>query len=221
MIEKSDNITLLAVALLKAQKEMGAALKDATNPYYKSRYADMKSVYDAIKEPLNNNGITYLQPVGEFDNIPYVETILLHESGQFISSRTPVFCAKPNDPQALGSGITYSKRYAMQAFMGLPTADDDGEAAMARNSKAQAAKQTPAPKEKQNEIVDMAFLAFEAKHQAILKEESFLHFEFDREMFENAIIKHFKALPTRKDSMKKILETVQPEEVLKEIQNGI
>jgi hypothetical protein len=215
MIEKSKNITLLAVALLKAQKEMGAALKDAKNPFFKSSYADLKAVIDAIKEPLNNNGVTFLQAVDRGEAQPSIETILLHESGQFISSRTPVFCAKPNDPQAFGSGITYSKRYALQAMLGLPTKDDDGEAAMGRKAQ----KQTSKPKSKQKDIVDMAFLAFEAKHQDILTEESFLHFEFDREMFEKAIVKEFKALPTNQASIPKIVKTIKPENVLKEKKN--
>ena len=136
MIEKSENITNLAAALLKAQKDMGTALKDATNPYFKSSYADLKAVIEAIKEPLNNNGVSFLQAVnGAGEGNPVVETMLLHESGQFLCTRTPVFCAKPNDPQAFGSGVTYSKRYALQAFLGLPTEDDDGDAGANKNQK--------------------------------------------------------------------------------------
>ena len=216
MIEKSDNITNLAAALLKAQKEIGMALKNAENPYYKSMYANMKAVINAVKEPLNNNGLSFLQAVNSDSNgKPMVETMLLHESGQYLCSKAPVYCIKADDPQAFGKGITYTKRYVLQAFLGLPTEDDDGEAAMDRNGNGTPPKATP--KTKQNEIVEMAFLAFEAKHQAILKEESFLCFEFNREAFLKAIIKHFKALPTRKDSVKKIIETVKPEEVLTEI----
>ena len=136
MLEKSENITNLAAALLKAQKAIGVAIKDAKNPYFKSNYADLKAVIEAVKEPLNENGITFLQAVNNNgQELPVIETMLLHESGQFISSVTPVFCAKPNDPQAFGSGVTYSKRYALQAMLGLPTADDDGEGAMARGKK--------------------------------------------------------------------------------------
>lgn len=217
MIEKSENITLISIALLKAQKEMGAALKDAKNPYFKSSYADLGAVIDAIKEPLNKNGITFLQAVKGDHEFPSIETMLLHESGQFLCSRTPVFCSKPKDPQAFGSGITYSKRYALQAFLGLPTKDDDGEAAMGRNSKPE--KQSSKPKQKQAAVVDIAWLEFEAKHQAILTEESFLHFEFDLEMFKKAIIKEFKALPTNKASIKTILAKIKPEDCLKEKKN--
>ena len=136
MITKSEQISNLAAALLKAQRSIGAALKSAKNPYFKSKYADLQTVIDAVKGPLNDNGITFLQAVDSDDgNVPVIDTILLHESGQYLSSRSPVFCAKPNDPQAFGSGVTYSKRYALQALLGLPTEDDDAEAAMARNGK--------------------------------------------------------------------------------------
>ena len=210
MIEKSENITNLAAALLKAQKDMGTALKDATNPYFKSSYADLKAVIEAIKEPLNNNGVSFLQAVnGAGEGNPVVETMLLHESGQFLCTRTPVFCAKPNDPQAFGSGVTYSKRYALQAFLGLPTEDDDGNAGTAKNPKQKQAT-NPAPKVKSSEIVDQAFFEFETENTDKLLE----HFVYDRAAFEKAIIKHFKKLPTNKASIKKILATVKPQDVM-------
>ena len=136
-MKQSRSLQNLAQALLKAQSKIENAKKSSKNPFFKSKYADLSEVIDAIKEPLNNNGISFLQIVDrEPDGSAVVETTLLHESGEFISGRTPVFCAKPNDPQALGSGITYSKRYGLQAICGLPTEDDDGEAAMSRQSKA-------------------------------------------------------------------------------------
>lgn len=134
-MNRSDSIAELAKALLAAQKEIDTAKKKAKNPFFKSSYADLSEVIDTVKEPLNNNGITFLQIVDESENGAVVETTLLHESGQYISGRTPVFAAKPNDPQALGSGITYSKRYGLQAIVGLPTEDDDGEKAMGRTQK--------------------------------------------------------------------------------------
>jgi hypothetical protein len=124
----SEKIDLISKALVEAQKGFGSAIKGSKNPYFKSSYADMSSVVEAIKEPLNKAGIAYIQLVtsGEKD---VVETILLHESGQFISTETKIYCTKPNDPQAFGSGITYTKRYALQAALGLPSEDDDGNAA--------------------------------------------------------------------------------------------
>jgi len=129
MIERSDEIAEIAKALLGAQKEIGVAVKGSENPYFKSSYADLQIVIESVKEPLNNNGVVFLQAVNISENGPQIVTTLLHESGQWVCSTTPVFCAKPNDPQAFGSGITYSKRYALQAILGLPTADDDGNAA--------------------------------------------------------------------------------------------
>lgn len=134
MFDKSETITKLAVSLIKAQKAIMPATKDATNPHYRSKYADLTAIIDAVKGPLNDNGIAFLQVVNA---TPAVETILLHESGEWMSSVTPVYCGKPNDPQALGSGITYAKRYGLQAMLGLPTEDDDGEAAMPRNKAAE------------------------------------------------------------------------------------
>lgn len=139
----------LAPALLKAQKAIGTAIKNAENPFLKSTYADLVSVIAAVKEPLNDNDIVFLQLVQAAENCPIietsstnpggtsvartapaycsvVETILLHSSGEQLSTVTPVFCNKPDDPQAFGSGITYVKRYALQALLGLPTDDDDG-----------------------------------------------------------------------------------------------
>lgn len=135
-MKTSETLIKISPALVKAQTEIEAASKGSKNPFFKSRYADLTEVIKTIKEPLNNNGISFLQIVDrELDGAAVVETVLLHTSGEFISGRTPVFTAKPNDPQALGSGITYSKRYGLQSICGLPTEDDDGEAAMARRPK--------------------------------------------------------------------------------------
>lgn len=214
MIERSENILSLSVALSKAQKEMGAALKNAENPYYKSKYSDFKAVIDTVKEPLNKNGISFLQAVEGGPENPTVETILLHESGQYFCIKTPIYCLKPNDPQAFGKGITYSKRYALQALLGLPSEDDDAESAMNRDDKTKSTtKSSPQAQKKANAIVEQAFFNFATEK----KDECLEHFEYSKEKFTEAVIKHFKALPTRKDSIKKILETIKPEEVMVEI----
>lgn len=132
-MHKSETIGELAKALVKAQAEIGAAAKKSANPFFKSKYADLSEVIEAVKEPLNKNGIAFLQIVDESESGAVVETTLIHESGEFLSGRTPVLTSKPNDPQAMGSAITYSKRYGLQAILGLPTEDDDGERAMSRS----------------------------------------------------------------------------------------
>lgn len=128
-MNKSESIVKLSTALLKAQKTMGGATKDAKNPFFKSTYADYGSVLEVVKGPLNENGILVLQPHVNDPGQPYVETILIHaESGEFLSSCTPVVCAKANDPQAMGSAITYARRYGLQSLLSIPSEDDDGNA---------------------------------------------------------------------------------------------
>ena len=132
-MNKSEQVDKLAAALCKAQAEMGGAVKDAKNPFFKSSYADLTSVIKAIKEPFANNGLSYSQfPVtSEGGGGVGVVTVLLHSSGQWIESEFYLPLAK-KDPQGGGSAITYARRYALQAMAGIPTADDDAEAAMMR-----------------------------------------------------------------------------------------
>lgn len=131
---KSESVLKLAPALLKTQKEMGSAVKDAKNPYYKSSYADLNSVREAVTPALHNNGCILLQPTVTIDGKPFVETMILHESGEFICSYTEVVCSKPNDPQAYGSAISYARRYGLQSLLSVGTADDDAESATIRQT---------------------------------------------------------------------------------------
>lgn len=142
---KSESITKLSVALLKAQSLMGSATKSSSNPYFKSKYADLGAVLEACKEALNTNGIIILQPIGKNEHGTYVETVLLHESGEFITSITPVVFSKENDPQAQGSAITYGRRYGLQSLISLPAEDDDGEGAMKRSKKEAASRKVESP----------------------------------------------------------------------------
>ena len=129
-MDKSDSIANIAPALVKAQAKIKAALKDSTNPHFKSKYADLESVVDAVKGPLNEQGITFLQAVYGADSGPMVETMLLHTSGEWLSSTLQIPASK-HDAQGFGSAITYGRRYGLQAMCGVPSADDDGNAATA------------------------------------------------------------------------------------------
>jgi|SRR5271165_1661854 len=131
---KSETIAKLATALLAAQKDMGTASKDAKNPYFKSSYANLNSVNEAAIPVLNKHGISVSQPPVTIDGKPFIETILMHESGEFIGSYTEVVCAKQNDPQSYGSALSYARRYGLSATVALSTEDDDGEAAMGRTT---------------------------------------------------------------------------------------
>ena len=135
-MNRSESIVKIASALVKAQSMMGNAIKDAKNPFFKSRYADLNAVREAVLPVMNANGISVLQPTVHIDGKSFVETILLHESGEFISSLTEVIVSKANDAQQQGSGISYARRYGLQSLANIGSDDDDGEAAVGRgNSK--------------------------------------------------------------------------------------
>jgi len=120
----------IATALLKAQSEMSNPKKGATNPFFKSKYADLNAIREAVIPTLNQNGITVLQPIVHVDGKNFVKTILLHESGEFLESLTEIIYNKINDAQAQGSGISYSRRYALQSFVCVGADDDDGNNAV-------------------------------------------------------------------------------------------
>lgn len=129
---QSENINELAAALSKAQANITGALKDSKNPFFKSSYADLASCWDACRKQLTENGLSVIQTTDIADGLVVVRTVLAHSSGQWISGVLPVK-AKDDGPQAQGSGITYARRYALAAIVGLAQIDDDGEAAQARN----------------------------------------------------------------------------------------
>lgn len=130
-MDKSESIKELASALNRAQAQMSGAKKSASNPFFKSKYANLEEVIQCVKEPFAENGLSFAQfPVSDGDKAG-VETVIMHESGEFISNSFMLTCAK-NDPQGMGSAITYARRYGLQAAVGVPSEDDDGEGAMKR-----------------------------------------------------------------------------------------
>jgi hypothetical protein len=131
MTEKTIN--KFAVAFIAAQKEMGNAIKDSTNPFFKNKYADLNSVREACLPALNNNGIAVLQPIVQIDGKNFVKTLLLHESGESMESLTEIIYSKQNDAQAQGSGITYARRYGLQSLVNIGAEDDDGNKASNKN----------------------------------------------------------------------------------------
>lgn len=145
-MNRSESIAKISAALVKAQSEMGNASKGSSNPFFKSKYADLNSIREACLPVLNAHGISVLQPTTVLDGKLYVETLLLHESGEFISGMYEVVVGKQNDPQALGAAISYSRRYSLQSIVNIGAEDDDAESAMGRTTKAaQAAKPVTKP----------------------------------------------------------------------------
>ena len=146
----SEQIGELAAALAAAQGEMTAASKDATNPHFKSRYATLASVWDAIRGPLSQHGLSVSQVLESPENGVgvAVRTMLLHSSGQWIASRYVMPIGDKLTPQAIGSAITYARRYALSAIVGIaPDDDDDGNAASVTPAR-QEAPTPPPPKPK-------------------------------------------------------------------------
>ena len=120
-MERSESIKSLAIALCKFQGSVAKVKKEATNPFFKSKYATLANILDVISKPLSENGLAVSQlPVGETG----LTTILMHESGEFIMETYQMKPVK-NDPQGIGSSITYQRRYAIGAVLGLNIDDDD------------------------------------------------------------------------------------------------
>jgi hypothetical protein len=128
---QSHEIDKLAGALAKAQAGITGALKDSANPFFKSKYADLASCWDACRKQLTENELSVIQTTEIKDGAVVVVTTLAHSSGQWIRGTLPVK-VKDDGPQAQGSGITYARRYALAAIVGLAQIDDDAEAAQGR-----------------------------------------------------------------------------------------
>ncbi len=127
-MNQSENINELAAALSKAQGEINPALKDSVNPFFKSKYADLSSIWNACKEALTKHQLSVLQTMDVRDGQLILITTLAHASGQWIRSILPILSAK-QDAQGIGSAITYMRRYSLAALVGVTTEDDDGNAA--------------------------------------------------------------------------------------------
>lgn len=135
VLDRSESIGNLAGGLALAQSAIRAASKDRNNPFFKSDYATLASVWAACRDHLGKNGLSVVQmPQLEGERL-FLDTWLVHKSGEWMKSRYPVNPSK-NDPQGIGSAVTYARRYSLAAMVGVYSADedDDGEAAMGRNA---------------------------------------------------------------------------------------
>lgn len=124
----SESIDQLVTALSKAQGSVLKAKEDKKNPFYKSSYADLESVWNSCRDALSENGIAVIQTIDEGQNKMLLVTTLGHTSGQWIKSFAPIPNVK-QDAQSIGSAITYMRRYSLAAIVGVSTSDDDGNAA--------------------------------------------------------------------------------------------
>lgn len=127
---QSESVAKLAEALAGAQAEIIGAVKDSDNPFFKSKYADLATVWEAARKPLTSHGLAVVQmPVSDEQGRIGLKTTLMHASGEWIDGTLFIAPAKANDPQVIGSILTYFRRYALSGAAGIPQIDDDGEAA--------------------------------------------------------------------------------------------
>jgi hypothetical protein len=134
-MRQSESIANLAKALSIVQGKLTYATKDSANPFFKSRYADLESVWDSCRSLLAENGLAVMQFPGEyFDGTMSLTTVLSHSSGEWISKEMSLPVTKP-DAQGAGSALTYMRRYALAAVVGVVQADDDGNAASSPQTK--------------------------------------------------------------------------------------
>lgn len=117
-----------AKAFVAAQKATEAVKKASTNPAFRSKYADLAGVVEAVVPALNDNGIAVMQSPAFDGDYVALTTVLLHESGSSVSS-TLLLRPSKMDPQGVGSAVTYARRYALLAMTGAAPEDDDGNAA--------------------------------------------------------------------------------------------
>lgn len=125
---QSDQINELMTALSKAQGIMKPAIKDSTNPHFKSSYADLASVWEACRDALSKNGLAITQTMDLLGDKQVLVTMLGHISGQFMKSVIALPIQRPGS-QELGSCLSYCRRYALAAIVGVYQDDDDGEKA--------------------------------------------------------------------------------------------
>jgi hypothetical protein len=130
----SPTIGAIAKALAAAQREIGVAHKDATNPHFRSRYADLQAIDEACRPILSKHGIAISQAAGYLEGLASITTRLMHADGEWIEATLHVPVSK-HDAQGVGSALTYARRFGLSALAAVPAGiDDDGEAAVGRGA---------------------------------------------------------------------------------------
>lgn len=128
-MQRSENINELTTALAKAQGEFTRVAFDKKNPHFKNQYASLEAIIDATRAPLSRHGLSVVQLPVLLDGKMFLEVVLMHSSGQYISSMLPLNVEKMT-PQGVGSALTYGRRYGMSSILNINAGeDDDGEEA--------------------------------------------------------------------------------------------
>ncbi|WKN20859.1 ERF family protein [Azotobacter vinelandii] len=144
-MNKSEQINELATALAKAQGELENAAKSSNNLHFKSKYADLAEILNTVRPVFSANGLSVSQCPSFEAGIVSVETVLMHSSGQWMSSVISAPVSK-QDAQGVGSAITYCRRYSLAAVAGIAQEDDDANSAVGHAPRPQAPQAAPKPK---------------------------------------------------------------------------
>ncbi len=191
-MKQSESVKELATALAKAQGELTHASKSSINPHFKSKYADLASVWEACRDALSKNGLSVVQFPSDFqNNIMTLTTRIMHSSGEWLEQTMSAPVSKP-DPQGIGSCLTYMRRYALAAVVGVYQDDDDA------NSASYAPKEHPATltDEELNRIKTMAV----ATHSEVSKIAAFYG---KKELHEIERLHYPKIIETLEKKLKK------------------
>jgi hypothetical protein len=167
---QSNTIAEILKALSKTQGKLESALKDKENPFFKSKYADLSSIWSVCRQPLSENELSIIQTIEGTKTDMFLVTILGHSSGEWIKSKLPLIIQK-QDAQGVGSAISYARRYALSAMIGVCQEDDDGERSISRKTENQRTESPKVDKPKKEEVDHLISLISQCpqKHQDKVK----------------------------------------------------
>ena len=154
-MEQSEQINELAAALAKAQGEMKNVKKTSENPFYHSTYAELDAVWDSVRPVLSKHGLSVIQGTGQNDGDVHVTTMLLHSSGQWIRSTLTLPIGEKHTAQAVGTAITYGRRYSLSAMVGIASEEDTDAQDIAEPAKKKAEPKSPPVKAMHHIIPDL------------------------------------------------------------------
>ena len=210
LVTWSDTRAELAKAMVAAQQSLGLVAKSATNPHFKSKYADLATVLDAVLPALNGAGISLLQaPGGDGEGNVTLTTTLLHESGEWMESTLTMRPTK-SDPQGVGSAITYARRYAALAVAGAAPEDDDGNSASQRESKAKSRDIYTRLSETAREAASLSESALTAWWHANKDTAKSMHEDFEIQLMDLLKALRIEAQKMEEEAMR--IETIEQEE---------
>lgn len=183
-MKTSEQISEIAKAMSLAQREMRPAAKDSTNPHFRSRYSDLASVMDAIREPIGNNGLSIWQDATLDELGVNVTTRIVHISGQWVEFGPLTIPIGKRDAHSVGSACSYGKRYALCAALGVVSDDDDDGNKAVASQKIEPKKITKPQWTELNQLIDQCDQDFQQKMWDYLNSQGINSFaEMDEVMY--------------------------------------